>query len=113
MAALNEAVLQQMQEQITQMQTELPASAAATATAAAAAAATAALNALPPDGAPAGGNPGFPPLAPVFTLSLSLVNAGAFLDLNSISGAKLFKSGAQLHYATKQMKVLMKVKSEL
>jgi hypothetical protein len=96
MAALNEALLQQMQEQIAQMQTELAASAAATATAtAAAAAATAALNALPPDGAPAGGNPGFPPLAPVFALSPALVNAGAFLDLNSVSGAKLFKSGAQ------------------
>jgi hypothetical protein len=78
------------------MQTELAASAAATATAtAAAAAATAALNALPPDGAPTGGKPAFPPLAPVFALSPALVNAGAFLDLNSISGAKLFKSGAQ------------------
>jgi hypothetical protein len=100
MAALNEALLQQMQEQIAQMQTELAASAEATATAtatatAAAAAATAALNALPPDGAPAGRNPGFPPLAPVFALSPALVNAGAFLDLNSISGAKLFKSVAQ------------------
>jgi ribonuclease PH len=96
MAALNEALLQ---EQIAQMQTELAVSAAATTTAtatatAAAAAATAALNALPPDGAPVGGNPGFPPLAPVFALSPAIVNAGAFLDLNSISGAKLFKSGA-------------------
>ena len=95
MAALNEAVLQQMQEQITQMQTELPASAAATATAAAAAAATAALNALPPDGAPAGGNPGFPPLASVSALSPPLVTAAAFLDFNSISVAKLVQTGRQ------------------
>jgi hypothetical protein len=73
-----EALLQQMQEQIAQMQTELTTSAAATATAtAAAAAATAALNVLPPGGAPAGRNPGFPPLAPVFALSPALVNAGA------------------------------------
>jgi hypothetical protein len=91
MAAFNEATLQQMQEQIAQMQTECAASAAITATATAAtAAATAALNALPSDGAPAGGNPGFPPHAPVFALS-----PAPFLDLNSISGAKLFKSGAQ------------------
>jgi len=96
MAAINEALLQQMQEQIAQMQTELAASAAATATAtAAAAAATAALNALPPGGAPAGGNQGFPPPAPVFALSPALVNAGAFLDLNTASGAKLFKTGSQ------------------
>jgi hypothetical protein len=96
MAALNEDLLQQMQEQIAQMQTEFAASAAISATAtAAAAAATAALNTLPPNSAPTGGNPGFPPLVPVFVLSPALVNAGAFLDLNSISGAKLFKSGAQ------------------
>jgi hypothetical protein len=97
MAAFIEAILQQMQEQIAQMQTDLPASAAATATAAAAAAAaTAALNALPPDGAlPAGKNPGIPQQAPVFALLPALVNTEAFLDLNSISGAKLFKSGAQ------------------
>jgi hypothetical protein len=96
MAALNEALLQQMQEQIAQVQTELAASTAATATATAVtSAATATLNVLPPGGAPAGGNPGFPPLAPVFALSPALVNAAAFLDLNSISGAKLFKSKGQ------------------
>ncbi len=96
MAALNEALLQRMQDQIAQMQTELAASAAANATAtAAAAAATAALNALPTGGAPAGGNQGFPPLAPVFALSPALANAGAFLDLNTASGSKLFKTGSQ------------------
>jgi hypothetical protein len=98
MAAFNEALLQQMQEQIAQMQTDLAASAAATDTATAAAgAATAALNALPPDDAlPIGGNPDIPQLmAPVFALLPALMNAGAFLDLNSISGAKRFKSGDQ------------------
>jgi hypothetical protein len=100
MAAFNEAILQQMQEHIAQMQTDLAASAAATATAtaatAAATAATAALNVLPPDSAlPAGGNLGIPQRAPVFALLPALVHAGAFLNLNSISDAKLFKSGAQ------------------
>ena len=85
-----------MQDQIAQMQTELAASAATNATAtAAAAAATAALNALPTGGTPAGGNQGFPPLAPVFALSPALANARAFLDLNTASGSTLFKTVSQ------------------
>jgi hypothetical protein len=73
----------------------LAASAAATAVApeAAAAAATATLVDSPPGGAP---NDGFPaPPAPLFTLLPALENAGAFLDLSSLAGAKLFKYGAQ------------------
>jgi hypothetical protein len=42
-----------------------------------------------------GGNSGIPQPAPIFALLPALVNAGPFLDLNSISAAKLFKSGAQ------------------
>jgi hypothetical protein len=91
MAAPTEALLQQMQEQISALQIDLAASAAATLAATnAAAAATAALAGLPPTGAP---NPGT--AAPIFALSPAMANAGAFLNLSTSTGAKLFKIGAE------------------
>jgi hypothetical protein len=89
MADPTEAILQQMQDQIAQLQLDLQASTAtATAATAAAAVATTALAAMPPAGAPA-------TLAPRFALSPAMANAGAFLDLSTSKGAKLFKVGAE------------------
>jgi hypothetical protein len=91
MAALTEGLLQQMQEQIAALQIDLAASAAATLAATnTTAAATAALAGLPPTGAP---NPGT--AASIFALSPAMVNAGAFLNLATSTGAKLFKIGAE------------------
>jgi hypothetical protein len=91
MAAQTEALLEQMQEQIAALQIDLAASAAATLAATnAAAAATTALAGLPPTGAP---NPGT--AAPIFALSPAMANAGAFLNLATSTGAKLFKIGAE------------------
>ena len=91
MADQTEVLLQQMQTQIAQLQLELAASAAATLAATnAAAAATAAFAGLPPAGAP---NPGT--AAPIFALSPAMANAGAFLNLSTSTGAKLFKIGAE------------------
>ena len=91
MAAQTEALLQQMQAQIAQLQIDLTASSAATTAATTAAAvATAALAGLPPAGAP---NPAIP--VPVFALSPAMANAGAFLDLSTSAGTKLFKVGAE------------------
>ena len=76
MADPTEALLQQMQDQIAQLQLDLQASTAtATAATAAAAVATTALAAMPPAGAPA-------TLAPRFALLPAMANAGAFLDLS-------------------------------
>jgi hypothetical protein len=80
MAAQQEALLQQMQDQIAQMQPELAVSATGATTTTTAAAATVAPEALPPPGGGAG-HDGFPLLAPVFALSPALVSAGAFLNL--------------------------------
>jgi hypothetical protein len=89
MADPTEALMQQMQDQIAQLQLDLQASTAtATAATAAAAVATTALAAMPPAGAPA-------TLAPRFALSPAMANAGVFLDLSSSTGAKLFKVGAE------------------
>ncbi len=89
MADPTEAILQQMQDQIARLQLDLQASTAtATAATTAAAVATAALAAMPPAGAPA-------TLAPRFALSPAMANAGAFLDLSTSKGAKLFKVGAE------------------
>jgi hypothetical protein len=89
MAAQTEALLQQMQAQIAQLQLDLQASTAtATAATTAAAVATTALAAMPPAGAPA-------TLEPRLALSPAMANAGAFLDLSSSTGAKLFKVGAE------------------
>ncbi len=91
MAAQTEALLQQMQEQISALQIDLTASAAATLAATnAAAAATPALAGLPPTGAPNPGN-----TAPIFALLPAMANAGAFLNLPTSTGAKLFKIGAE------------------
>ena len=91
MADQTEALLQQMQAQIAQLQIKLTASAAATLAATnAAAAATAAFAGLPPAGAP---NPAT--AAPIFSLSPAMANAGAFLNLSTSTGAKLFKIGAE------------------
>ena len=87
MAAETEALLQQMQAQIAELQIELAASAAATlAMTNATTAATTAFAGLPSTGAP---NP--VTTAPIFALSPAMANAGAFLDLSSSTGAKLFK----------------------
>jgi hypothetical protein len=91
MADQTEAILQQMQTQIAQLQLKLAASAAATlAATTAAAAATTAFAGLPPAGAP---NP--EKAAPIFALSTAMANAGAFLNLSTYTGAKLFKRGAE------------------
>ena len=84
MATETEAILQQMQNQITQLQIDLTASAAANATA------TAALAVQPPAGAP---NPA--PAAAMFAISPAVANLGTFLDLSSSKGAKLFKTGSE------------------
>jgi hypothetical protein len=91
MADQTEALLQKMQDQIAALQMELAASAAATlaATNAAAAATTALV------GLPLTGNPNLGTAAPIFALSLAMVNAGAFLDLATSTGAKLFQLGAE------------------
>jgi hypothetical protein len=82
MAAQTEALLQQMQDQIAALQIDLAASAAVTLAAAnAAAAATTALAGLPPTG--------MPDLRTA--LSPAMASAGAFLDLATSTGAKLFK----------------------
>ena len=74
MADPTEAILQQMEDQIAQLQLDLQASTAtATAATTAAAVATTALAAMPPAGAPA-------TLAPRFALSPTMANAGDFLD---------------------------------
>jgi hypothetical protein len=71
MADQTEALLQQMQEQIAELQIDLAASAAATLAATnAAAAATTALAGLPPTGTPKLGI-----AAPIFALSPAMVNA--------------------------------------
>jgi hypothetical protein len=71
MAAQTEAILQQMQEQIAELQLELAASAAATLAATnAAAAATTALAGLPPTGTPNLGT-----AAHIFALSPAMTNA--------------------------------------
>jgi hypothetical protein len=91
MAAETEALLQQMQTQIAQLQIDLAASAAATTAATdAAATATATLAGLPPTGAT-----NLASTAPTFALSPAVANAGAFLDLSSSKGAKLFKLGSK------------------
>jgi hypothetical protein len=91
MAAQTEALLQLMQDQIDALQLELAASAAATlATTNAAAAATTALAGLPPTG-----TPNLETAAPIFALSPAMANAGAFLDLATSTGAKLFKLGSE------------------
>jgi roadblock/LC7 domain-containing protein len=91
MAAQAEALLQQMQDQIAELQIELAASSAATlATKNAAAAATTALAGLPLTGMPNLGT-----AVPIFALSLAMGNAGAFLDLATSTGAKLFKLGSE------------------
>jgi hypothetical protein len=91
MADQTEVILQQMQTQIAQLQLELAASAAATLAATnAAAATTAVFVGLPPAGAP---NP--ETAAPIFALSPTMANAGAFLNLCTSNGAKLFKIGAE------------------
>jgi hypothetical protein len=92
MAAQTEAVLQLMQEHIAQLRLDLAASdAATTAATTAAAVATAALAGLPPADAPI---PALP--APIFALSPTMANAGAFLDLSfQQPGAKFFKVGAE------------------
>jgi len=91
MADETEAILQQMQNQIAQLQLDLAASAAATTAATSAAAtATAALAGLPPAGAP---NPASTALT--FALSPAVANLGTFLDLSSSKGAKLFKLGSE------------------
>jgi hypothetical protein len=87
MADQTEVLLQQMQTQIAQLQLELAASAAATNSAAAA---TAAFAGLPRAGAP---NP--VTAAPIFALSPAMANAGAFLNVSTSTGAKLFKIGAE------------------
>jgi hypothetical protein len=89
MAAQTEALLQQMQEQIAALQINLTA-AATLAPANAAAAATTALAGLPPTGAPNLGT-----AAPICALSPAMANAGAFLNLATSTGAKLFKLGAE------------------
>jgi hypothetical protein len=90
MADQTEVILQQMQTQIAQLQLELAASAATTLAATnAAVAATAAFVRLPPTGAP---NPETAAL--IFALSPAMANAGAFLNLSTSTGAKLFKIGA-------------------
>jgi hypothetical protein len=89
MADPTEALMQQMQDQIAQLQIDLQASTAtATAATAAAAVVTTALAAMPPAGAPA-------TLGLRFALSPAMANAGVFLDLSSSTGAKLFKVGAE------------------
>jgi hypothetical protein len=91
MAAQTEALLQQMQEQIHALQINFAASAAAMLAAAnAAAAATTALAGLPPTGTPS-----LETAAPIFALLPAVANAGAFLDLATSTGAKLFKLGAE------------------
>jgi hypothetical protein len=92
MAAQTEALLQQMQEQIAALQIDLAASAATMLAATnAPAAATTALAGLPPTGAPNLGT-----AAPIFALLPAMANAGAFLNLATSTGAKLFKLGAEL-----------------
>ena len=91
MAAQTEALLQQMQEQIAELQLELAASSAASLAATnAAAAATTALAGLPLTG-----NPNLGIAAPIFALSPAMANSGAFLDLATSTGAKLFKLGSE------------------
>ncbi len=91
MADQTEALLQQMQEQIAQLQLELAASSAASLAATnAAAAATTALA-----GMPLTGNPNLGIAAPIFALSPAMANSGAFLDLATSTGAKLFKLGSE------------------
>jgi Tfp pilus assembly protein FimV len=91
MADPTEALLQQMQDQIAALQIDLAASSAATLAARnAAAAVTTALAGLPPTGTPNLGT-----AAPIFALSPAMANAGAFLDLATSAGAKLFKLGAE------------------
>jgi hypothetical protein len=91
MAAQTEALLHQMQDQIDALQINLAASTAATLAATnAAAAATTALARLPPTGTPNLGTG-----APIFALSPAMANAGAFLDLATSTGAKLFKLSAE------------------
>jgi hypothetical protein len=91
MTAQTEALPQQMQEQIAALQINLVASAAATLAATnAAVAATTALTGLPPTGTPNLGT-----AAPIFALLPAMANAGAFLDLTTSTGAKLFKLGAE------------------
>jgi hypothetical protein len=82
-----------MQDQIAELQLELAASAAAAATLAATNAAAAATSALA--GLPLTGTPNLGIAAPIFALSLAMANAGAFLDLSTSTGAKLFKLGAE------------------
>ena len=88
MAAETEATMQLMQNQIAQLQTDLAASIAAATTAAtdATATANAAHAVLPPAGSPE---------ALTFALSPAVANLGAFLDLSSTKGAKLFKAGSE------------------
>jgi hypothetical protein len=91
MADQTEALLQQMQDQIAALQIDLAASTTATLSATnAAVAATTALTGLPPTGAPNLGT-----AAPIFALSPAMANAGAFLNLATSTGAKLFKLGAE------------------
>jgi hypothetical protein len=92
MAAQTEALLQQMQEHIDALQIDLAASSAASlaATNATAADTTALAGGLPPTGAPNLGT-----AAPIFALSPAMANAGAFLNLATSTGAKLFKLGAE------------------
>jgi hypothetical protein len=91
MADQTEALLQKMQDQIDALQINLAASAATTlATKKTAAAVNTALAGLPPTGMPNLGT-----TAPIFALSPAMANSGAFLDLATSTGARLFKLGSE------------------
>jgi hypothetical protein len=70
-------------------------SAVTTATAAVAVAVAAILYALPAGVAPPSRNSAFPPPVPTSILSPVLVSVAVLLDLNTLSGAKLFKYSAE------------------